>query len=123
MDITTSKMQGRVPVTVLHVRGEVDSSTYQEFSAELRKAIDGGAEHLLLDLAQVTYMSSAGIRSLNEISLLLRKKYPHENGQGLRSSHLKLLNPTDRVFDVLKMSGVDTFFETNTNLEKAVASF
>ncbi len=122
MDITTSKMQGRVAVTVLHVRGQVDSSTYQEFSAAMRNAIEGGAEHLLLDLAQVAYMSSAGIRSLNEISLLLRRKFPQE-GQSPRSGHLKLFNPTDRVFDVLKMSGVDAFFETHTNLEKAVASF
>lgn len=113
MDITTSKMQGRVAVTILQVRGQVDSSTYQDFSA---------AEGLLLDLAQVDYMSSAGIRSLNKISLLLRKKFPQER-QSPRSSHLKLLNPQDRVFDVLKLSGVDAFFETHINLEKAVASF
>lgn len=122
MDITTSKMQGRVAVTVLHVRGEVDSSTYQEFSAAMRAAIEGGAEGLLLDLAEVKFISSAGIRSLNEISLYLRRKFPQE-GQSPRSNHLKLLNPQDRVFDVLKISGVDAFFETHANLEKAVASF
>jgi anti-anti-sigma factor len=115
-------MQGRVAVTVLHIRGDVDSSTYQEFSTAMRKAIEGGTEHLLLDLAEVNYMSSVGLRSLNEISLLLRKMYPQED-QGPRSSHFKLLNPTDRVFDVLKMSGVDAFFEIHTNLEKALASF
>jgi len=124
MDITTSKLQGRVAVTVLRVHGVVDSSTYQEFSAALRKAVEAGGDHILLDLSQVTYMSSAGIRSLNEFSLLLKKKYPQEHGDpGPRSNRLKLLNPQDRVFDALKMSGVGTFFETHTNLEQAVASF
>jgi len=124
MEITTSQLQGRAPVTVFHIRGTVDSSTYQDFMNALRAAIEGGAEFLLIDLAEVSYMSSAGIRSLNEISLVLRNKYPQENvAKSLRSNHLRLLNPSDRVFDSLKISGVDAFFETYTNLEKAIASF
>jgi anti-anti-sigma factor len=124
MEITTSQLQGRVPVTVFHVRGTVDSSTFQDFTNTMRAAIEGGAEFLLIDLAEVSYMSSAGIRSLNDISLILQKKYPQENGdKNMRSNHLRLLNPTDRVFDTLKISGVDAFFETYTNLEKAIASF
>ena len=124
MEITTSQLQGRVPVTVFHVQGVVDSSTYQEFTERLRKAIEGGAEYLLLDLSGVFFMSSAGIRSLNEISLYLRKKFPQEaSGKEKRSKHLKLLNPRERVLDVLKMSGVGMFFEIHSNLEQAVASF
>jgi anti-anti-sigma factor len=124
MEITTSQLQGRVPVTVFHVQGVVDSSTYQEFTERMRQAVENGAEYLLLDLAEVYFMSSAGIRSLNEISLYLRKKFPQEKaGKGSRSKHLKLLNPRERVLDVLKMSGVGMFFETHSNLEKAVASF
>ena len=122
MEITTSQMQGRVAVTILHIRGEVDSSNFQQFSSVLRDVVEGGAEGLLLDLSQVAYMSSAGIRSLNEVSLLLRKKYP-QDPQNARSSRFKLFNPQDRVFDVLKISGVDSIFATFTNLEEAVASF
>ena len=122
MEITTSQMQGRVAVTILHIRGEVDSSNFQQFSSVLRDVVEGGAEGLLLDLSQVAYMSSAGIRSLNEVSLLLRKKYP-QDPQNARSSRLKLFNPQDRVFDVIKISGVDSIFATFTNLEEAVASF
>jgi anti-anti-sigma factor len=124
MEITTSQLQGRVPVTVFHIQGVVDSSTYQEFTENMRKAVEGGAEYLLLDLADVPFMSSAGIRSLNETSLYLRKKFPQDMaGKDTRSKHLKLLNPRGRVQDVLKMSGVGMFFETYSNLEKAVASF
>ena len=124
MEITTSKMQGRVPVTVFHVQGVVDSSSYQKFTATMREAIDGGAEYLLLDLAGVFFISSAGIRSLNEISLFLRGKYPQESqGKPPVSKHIKLLSPRERVLDVLKVSGVNVFFEIHSNLEQAVASF
>jgi anti-anti-sigma factor len=124
MEITTSQLQGRVPVTVFHIQGVVDSSTYQEFTERMRQAIESGAEYLLLDLAGVFFMSSAGIRSLNEISLYLRKKFPQETaGKEKRSKHLKLLNPRERVLDALKMSGVGMFFEIHSNIEKAVASF
>lgn len=124
MEITTSQMHGRVPVTVLRVQGAVDSSTFQDFSRAMRAAIDGGAEFLLLDLAEVPFMSSAGIRSLNEISLYLRKKFPQENlGWTPRSSRLKLLNPKDRLSEVFKISGVDAIFEIHSDLEQAIASF
>lgn len=113
-------MQGRVPVTVLRVQGVVDSSTFQGFTTAMKNAIEGGAEYLLLDLAGVSFVSSAGIRSLNEIALILRGKFADREK---RSSRLKLLNPAERVLESLKTSGVDAFFEIHANLEKAVASF
>ena len=90
----------------------------------MRSTIDGGAKFLLVDLAEVPFMSSAGIRSLNEIALLLRKKFPQEKvGWTPKSTRLKLLKPTIRVEDVLKISGVDSTLEIFDDLEKAVASF
>ncbi len=125
MEITISQTQGRVPVTVFHVRGVIDLSSHQEFTDRLRAAIEkDGVEYLLLDLAEVTFISSAGLRSLNEISMLLDRKFPREKmGKVAHSNHLKLLNPQKSVFDVLQMSGVDMFFETHTDLERAIASF
>ncbi|MFZ5902455.1 MAG: STAS domain-containing protein [Chloroflexota bacterium] len=125
MEITISQKQGRVPVTVFHISGVVDASTYQEFTDRLRTAIEkDGVEYLLLDLAEVPFISSAGIRSLNEISLLLDRKFPREKiGKVAHSSHLKLLHPQKSVSDILQMSGVEMFFETHTDLERAVASF
>ena len=122
MEITTSRKQGRVPVAVFQIQGSVDSSTYQEFSRRIREQVDAGAEYFLLDLAGVTYMSSAGIRSLNELALLLRGKFPQDEKSKM-SKRVKLLNPQERVMDVLKISGVDSFFEIHANLETALASF
>ena len=122
MEITTSQKQGRVPVAVFHVQGVVDSASYQEFSRRLREQVETGAEYLLLDLAGVSYMSSAGIRSLNELALLMRGKFAQDEKTQM-SKRVKLLNPQERVLDVLKLSGVDLVFEIHSNLETAVASF
>ena len=124
MEITTSQTQGRVPVTVLQVSGTVDSSTFQDFTNAMRSAIDDGAKYLLIDISGVPFMSSAGIRSLNEIALLLRKKFPQEKvGWTPKSTRLKILKPSARVEDVLKISGVDSTLEIFDELEKAIASF
>jgi len=122
MEITTSQKQGRVPVAVFHVNGTIDSANYQDFSRSLREQVDAGAEYLLLDLAGVSYMSSAGIRSLNELALLMRGKFAQDEKSKM-SGRVKLLNPQERVLDVLKISGVNLVFEIHANLETAVASF
>lgn len=122
MEITTSQKQGRIPVAVFQIQGTVDSANYQDFSRRLREQVDAGADYLLLDLSGVSYMSSAGIRSLNELSLLLRGKFPQDEKSRM-SKRVKLLNPQERVLDVLKLSGVDQVFEIHANLETALASF
>ena len=43
MRIATTQVQGRVPVTILEVDGEVDATTYQQLIAQAREACDRGA--------------------------------------------------------------------------------
>lgn len=125
MEITVSQAQARVTVTILQPSGEIDSSNYQEFSDATREAIEGGsAQHVLLDLGEVTYISSAGLRAINEIFLMFRKKYPNEVSNTQEKSHrLKLLSPQERVREVLSISGVDSFLESYNNLQDALASY
>jgi anti-anti-sigma factor len=122
MEITTSQKQGRVPIAVFQIQGVIDSATYQEFSRRVREQAEAGAEFFLLDLAEVSYMSSAGIRSLNELALLMRGKFPQDEKSQM-SKRVKLLRPQERVLDVLTLSGVDSVFEIHANLETALASF
>lgn len=124
MEIIVSQTQARVPVAVLQLSGEVDSSNYQEFSDAAREAVEGGAQYLLLDMSAVTYISSAGLRAINEIFLMFRKKYPNEvSNPQQKSQRLKLFNPQQRVAQTLSISGVDSFLETHTDLQSALASY
>ena len=132
MEITISQKQGRVPVTVFHIKGDVDTTTYEQLQTQARQAFESGTRDLLLDLTEVPYVSSAGIRALNNVFNLLRTDAPGENDEAInkglrdgtfRSPHLKLLNPTARVAEVLGMAGVDMFLEMHHDLQAAVASF
>lgn len=131
MDIRVSQEKGRVPVTVLHVAGEVDASSYEQLQQAAQQAVDGGARDLLLDLGSVKYISSAGLRALNYIFVLMRDvsgESKERVGEGLRSGsyqspHLKLLNPSPDVTRVLSTAGFDMFLETFRDQRKAVESF
>ena len=132
MDITVSQEQGRVPVTVLHIAGKTDSASANEFEKKAMDVIDGGARHLVLDLSKIPYMSSAGLRVLQELFNKLREvstgesdkeMYRKINDGSFKSPHLKLLNPTKEVMEVLKMSGFDMLVSIEHDLKAAVASF
>lgn len=121
MEITISQNQARVPVTVLQVQGTVDSSNYHDLIAASWKAALEGTGYLLIDLSECDYMSSAGIRALNEIFRAFRGRHSEE--KSARSERVKLLNPSDRLREIFTISGVDAFFEIHTNLQTALASF
>lgn len=134
MEIKVSTENRSVPVTVVHVDGNIDSSSYSEFQKKTQQLIDGGARHIVVDLSHVPYVSSAGLRALHEIFNQLRAKDPANpmSDEDLRrgissgtykSSHLKLVNLSNETKTVFQMSGFDMFIEIYDDLEKALDSF
>jgi anti-anti-sigma factor len=132
MDIVVSHEQGRVPVTVFRVKGEIDVRTYEQLQDQAQEAFKAGMRNLLLDLSGVTYISTAGLRALHHIFTLLRTDSPGESDtvmyEGLRdgtfkSPHLKLLNPQPAVLNALSTAGYDMYLEIHRDLKDAIASF
>ena len=134
MDIKISTEQARVPVTVLHVDGDIDSSTYDDFLSQAQKLINEGARYMLIDLAHVPYISSAGLRAIYTIFKDLRAVHPEENLNEeqmenaartgtYHSPYLKLFNLSYSVHGVFQMGGFDRYIEVFTDREKALASF
>ena len=130
MDIIVSQEQGQVPVTVFHIKGEIISDA--QLNAKVEDAFRAGTRDLLLDLREVPYMSSQGLRALHYIYTLLRTDAPAENDEAVKagiaagtfaSPHLKLLGPSAKTLEVLKMTGYDMFLEIHNDLNEAVASF
>jgi anti-anti-sigma factor len=122
MEISFSRKQSRVPVTVMQVRGKVDAANHQRFLEEAREAIRGGARYLLVDLSACDYMSSAGLRALNDLLLLFRQSHPADE-TGTRSARIKLVNLSEKLAEIFSVAGMDAFFEIHTEFETAVASF
>jgi len=132
MEIKVTTEKGRVPVTVLHVDGNIDSASYEAFLSQAQKTIDGGARHMLVDLAHVPFVSSAGLRAFNILLNRLRTLTPDVSDEEMRkgindgsykSPHLKLLNPSKVTMTTLDGSGFSMFIEVFDDLDKAVAAF
>ena len=136
MEITVSQEQGRVAVTVVHVRGDVDASNYTELVKKVEELRKGGAKDFLIDLSRVPFMSSAGLVALHSIAMTLRGERPLDPRSGWgklkamdrtldggMQAHVKLLNLQLHVAEIFDKAGFTQFFEIFDDLGKAVASF
>lgn len=116
MNITISSKVGKSPVTVLHVDGHVDASNVGELEDKAMAAINSGATNLLIDMGKISFMSSAGFRSVHKVYQALHP----EGGSG----HLKLLNPSQEITRLVKTLGFDNFVTVlSGDLQEAVDSF
>jgi anti-anti-sigma regulatory factor len=136
MNITISQKLGRVPVTVLQLIGKLDGSNYMQLVEEARNVYLNGMRDLLIDLSQLTFLSSAGIAAIHKTALMFRglpmaeeesgwasfHAIDRDRGNGVQP-HVKLLSPRPEVTSILDISGFSSLFEIHTDLEKAVASF
>ena len=132
MFVQVSQEQGRVPVTVFHIEGEIAANSAESLQEQAEEAFEAGTRHLLLDLSDTTYLSSSGLRALHHIFMMLRSDDPQRSDEVVRkgiaagtykSSHLKLLNPSRNVLRVLSQSGYDMFLEIHARPKQAIASF
>ncbi len=132
MEIMVSQEQGRVPVTVFHIKGDIDANTYEQLESRAERAIAAGTKDLLLDLTDVPYVSSAGVRAMNRIFNMLHSDTSAGGraalSKGLRdgtfkSPHLKVLNPSPAVSEVLSATGMDMFLDIRRNAKEALEAF
>jgi anti-anti-sigma factor len=136
MNISATTEAGRVDVTVLRVEGQLDGQSYQNLIAKARELFDAGARDFVLDLTDLTYISSAGLVALHSIALMLKGEEMPDTEHGWSAyrsmgrgseagmqAHIKLLNPRDEVRSVLEMVGFDRLFEIFTDRNEAVKSF
>lgn len=100
-------------VDLVTVDGRIDSSNASDFEGKLQELTGNGRHNLVLNLAGVSYMSSAGLRTL--VSLL--KECKKKNGD------VRLASPSERVAEVLSLAGLDSLFQVYEDDTAAVGSF
>ncbi len=101
-------------VTVVDVSGRItlgDGAT--EFRDMLRQLVASGNRKVLLNLAELTYLDSTGIGTFVSTFATM-------NNAG---GHLKLVNLTKRVQDLLLITKLYTVFEIFDDEGAAIASF
>ena len=132
MEVKITTENARVPVTVVHVDGNIDSGSYEQFLAAVQNAVDGGARHVLIDLSHVPFVSSAGLRAFNILLTRLRTLTPDVSEEEMlkgindgtyKSPHLKLLSPSKATEATLESSGFDMFIDVLHDMKAALAAF
>jgi len=118
--VTISQAQGRVPVSILQLAGKFDTNAADEFDRQAREVVEAGAKDVLVDMSQVEYMSSAGLRCIHNLFYQLHpqgsEEYNRIVNEGIpqgtyKAPHMKLLNPNKRVKESLRMVGIDMYMD------------
>jgi anti-sigma B factor antagonist len=107
MNITENR-QG--PISTFTLQGRVDSEGAVELDRALHEALGAGRSRIILDLSQVAYINSAGLRILADV--LTQNQ---ANG-----GDLVLVAPSSRVRRVFQIVGFDRFFRVFDSMELAV---
>jgi hypothetical protein len=132
MNIVASQAEGRVPVTIFEITGDIGAESSGLLRLEAQRAVEAGTRYLLLDLSAVMFISSAGLRAIHQIFMLLRTDSPEESDDAVHrgitsgtyhSPFVKLLKPRSHVLQALKLAGFDMFLEIHSDLQAAIASF
>jgi len=108
MEITIQHLSSGVEVLV---KGRLDAYWSDHLTKSLAEVIRKGNDHVTLNLSEVVYLSSAGIRVLIQT---------HKQLKGIQGM-LVISNPSDPVTNVLRMAGLDTLLLRPPSLEEKVS--
>jgi anti-sigma B factor antagonist len=100
-------------ITVFVLEGRVDTQGATELDGALQAAVSEGKTKMVLDMAEVSYISSSGLRTLADVVTKNRAA----------GGDLKLVAVSRKVLRVLRIIGFDRFFSMYDTLEEAVVDF
>jgi anti-anti-sigma factor len=100
-------------VSVVKVAGRLDAATAPGFQTALNGLVDRQRNNIVLDLKDVDFMSSIGLRAI----VLTYKTVKPAGGD------LRLASPSPAVEKVLKTLGMTPMFSIYPSSAEAVASF
>jgi anti-anti-sigma factor len=110
MKITTRRIES---VTLVHLAGNLDTESADSAEQTLKGLIDGGTTRILVNLAGVEFVSSAGLRVL----LVTAKRLRGTDGA------LRISNLNEMVNQVFEISGFTAILSVFPTEEAALEGF
>jgi len=137
LQTTVEQVEGLTPVTVVALDGELDGATYEGVIDTIRGLYAAGTRKLLLDLSDLSFISSSGLVAIHSAMRLMRGEAPPDTEQGweaLRAisdkvergrTHpsLRLCGTQDGVQKVLDRTGLGPLIPSYPDRESALADF
>jgi anti-anti-sigma factor len=99
-------------IAVVRLAGRLDSSSAQAVEDSFAALLEGGVPQLAIDMSELEYISSAGLRVL----LVVAKKMQQAQGR------VALFGLLANVREVFAISGFDTIFAIQPDMAAAVTA-
>ncbi|MBD3174367.1 MAG: anti-sigma factor antagonist [Armatimonadia bacterium] len=112
MEFKQRQPEGKPGVVIVEVAGEVDSASAEQFREQLVSLIEGPTKHLIVNLADLTYINSSGLGAL----VAGYKRVRSLDGT------LKLCNVRGSIAEVMKLIRLDKIIDIYDSEEEALAS-
>ena len=116
--IIKEQVQGKVHVTVFHLRGWLDMQSEELLLAAARDAYEEGSRYLLIDLAEVITLTSAGIRAMQKVYKIFT---PQEERS--KFERVKLCNAPPQIYNVLGVTGFLLTIQNYETMQAGIDSF
>ncbi len=106
------KTERRDSTLIAKAAGRIDGINANDFESSLRHAIKDSDRAMVLDLAAISYISSAGLRAI----LITAKALSRRNAKFALSS------PTEPIREVFEISGFDKIIAIHGSSTEALAA-
>ena len=100
-------------INIFVLEGRIDTQGAVDLDLALQAAVLAEKYKMVLDMAEVRYISSAGLRTLADVLTKNREQ----------GGDLKLASLNRKVLRVLRIIGFDKFFSIYDTLDEAIADF
>ena len=100
-------------IMIAMAEGRVDGANAQEFQGALTDAIEPSDRAVVLDLGEITYISSAGLRVILLTARALRRQ----------DAELAVCSLSASIREVFEISGFDKIIQVRDSRPDAIASF
>jgi len=136
MELIVSIQQAEEPIAIMQIKGDINASNFMEVVNRAQELYNNPAHNLIIDLSEVTSVSTTGLVALHKIALVYsgvpqemdqdaatKERRPDFTHSSNARKFVKLLNPQPEVDKALEKAGMKLFFKVFKDLESAIESF
>ncbi len=109
---------GKEAVTVFHLKGWLDAQSEEQLLSAARDAHSNGMRYLILDMAEVDTLTSAGMRAIQKVYKTITPP-----DQQFKVAFLKMCNAPPQIYHILGITGFLHNTPMYESLQAALDSF
>lgn len=113
MDIQAEPLASHTDITMIHIRGPLDTVAAYAFQEKMEELIANGQYKFIINLEELDYISSAGIGVFPGVSQALNS----------HQGNIVFTHVSPKIVKLFKMIGLTTLFTIRKTTEEAIKEF